>query len=96
MFQRALAGFEKELGLEHTSTLSTVNSLALLYKDQGELAQAEAMYQQAIVRKEKVLGPEHRSTLSIVHNIGLLYYRQGKLAEAEKTYLRALKGMRRH
>jgi hypothetical protein len=35
---------ETALGAEHTSTLSTVNNLANLYKTQGKLAEAEQMY----------------------------------------------------
>jgi hypothetical protein len=41
MYERALKGSEKALGAEHTSTLSTVNNLGLLYADQGKLAEAE-------------------------------------------------------
>ena len=47
MYERALAGSEKALGAEHTSTLTTVNNLGNLYRDQGKLAEAEAMYQRA-------------------------------------------------
>lgn len=32
MYQRALAGYEKALGPNHTSTLDTVNNLGVLYK----------------------------------------------------------------
>lgn len=32
-YQRALQGYEKELGSEHTSTLDTVNNLGNLYVD---------------------------------------------------------------
>jgi len=35
MYNRALAGCEKALGAEHTSTLETVNNLGALYFDQG-------------------------------------------------------------
>ena len=45
MYQRALEGYEKALGPEHTSTLITVNNLGLLYADQGKLGEAEKMYQ---------------------------------------------------
>lgn len=48
MYQRALAGYEKALGPEHTSTLRTVNNLGLLYRDQGKRAEAEAMYQRTL------------------------------------------------
>ncbi len=36
MYQRALAGYDKSLGPDHTSTLDTVNNLSLLYSDQGQ------------------------------------------------------------
>jgi Tfp pilus assembly protein PilF len=48
MYQRALHGKEKAWGLEHTSTLDTVNNLAVLYKSQGKLVKAEQMYQRAL------------------------------------------------
>jgi lipopolysaccharide biosynthesis regulator YciM len=43
MLQRVLAGYEKALGRDHTSTLDTVHSLGNLYRDQGKLDQAEQM-----------------------------------------------------
>ena len=45
MYERALAGKEKALGPDHTSTLDTVHNLGNLYKKQGRLVKAEAMYQ---------------------------------------------------
>jgi tetratricopeptide (TPR) repeat protein len=48
MLQRALAGYEKVLGPDHTSTLDTVNNLGLLYGDQGKLDEAEQMYMRAL------------------------------------------------
>ncbi|PVH69292.1 hypothetical protein DL98DRAFT_522282 [Cadophora sp. DSE1049] len=81
MYERALKGYEKALGREHTSTLST-----------GKLAEAEEMNERALKGREKALGREHTSTLSTVNNLGLLYADQGKLAEAEEMYERALKG----
>ncbi|KAH8587304.1 P-loop containing nucleoside triphosphate hydrolase protein [Bisporella sp. PMI_857] len=92
MYERALAGKEKALGAEHTSTLDTVNNLGLLYADQGKLAEAESMYERALAGKEKALGAEHISTLDTVNNLGNLYKSQGKLAEAESMYERALAG----
>jgi tetratricopeptide (TPR) repeat protein len=49
MFMRALAGYEKAPGSNHTSTLFAVNNLGLLYLDQGKLAEAEQMYQRALL-----------------------------------------------
>ncbi|KAI9861251.1 MAG: hypothetical protein M1813_005424 [Trichoglossum hirsutum] len=92
MYERALAGYEKALGPEHTSTLSAVNNLGSLYWDQGRLAEAEAMYERALTGYEKVLGPGHTSTLDMINNLGLLYRGQGRLAEAGAMYERALVG----
>jgi tetratricopeptide (TPR) repeat protein len=92
MYVRALAGDEKALGPDHTSTLNTVHGLGVLYRDQGKLAEAEQMYQRALAGYEKALGPDHTSTLRAVHDLGSLYGDQGKLAEAEQMYQRALAG----
>ena len=73
MYQRALAGTEKALGPDHTSTLYTVNNLGVLYRNQGKLAEAEEMHQRALAGKEKALGPDHTSTLDTVNNLGNLY-----------------------
>jgi tetratricopeptide (TPR) repeat protein len=86
MYQRALAGKEKALGPDHTSTLNTVNNLGLLYSDQGKRKEAEEMYQRALAGCEKALGPDHTSTLDTVSNLGILYSNQGKLKEAEEMY----------
>ncbi|KAF4920291.1 Kinesin light chain, partial [Colletotrichum fructicola] len=92
MYDRALQGYEKALGPDHTSTLNSVHSLGILYSDQGRLKEAEAMYDRALQGYEKALGPDHKSTLNTVNNLGLLYYNQGRLKEAEAMYDRALQG----
>ncbi|KAJ5195474.1 uncharacterized protein N7498_008912 [Penicillium cinerascens] len=83
MYQRALAGKEKALGPDHTSTLNTVNNLGLLYADQGKLKEAEEMYQRALAGLEMALGPDHISTRHVANNLGVLYKDQGKLEETE-------------
>jgi tetratricopeptide (TPR) repeat protein len=92
MYQRALQGKEKAWGLEHTSTLETVNNLGILYKDLGRLNKAETMYQRALQGFEKAWGLEHTSTLNTINNLGNLYKDLGRLDEAETMYQRALQG----
>jgi tetratricopeptide (TPR) repeat protein len=92
MYQRALQGYEKAWGPEHTSTLNTVNDLGNLYKALGRLDEAEKMYQRALDGYEKAWGAEHTSTLATVNNLGNLYVDLGQLDEAEKMYQRALQG----
>ena len=53
MYQRALQGYKKALGRDHTSTLNTVNNLGILYADQGKLDKAKEMYQRALQGQEK-------------------------------------------
>ncbi|PQE09257.1 tpr repeat protein [Rutstroemia sp. NJR-2017a WRK4] len=68
------------------------DNLGALYRDQGKLAEAEALYLRALEGSKKVLGLDHISTLSIANNLGYIYSIQGKLVEAEAIYLRALEG----
>ncbi|GLI79762.1 hypothetical protein PoHVEF18_008103 [Penicillium ochrochloron] len=85
MYQRALAGRANALGADHTTTLDTVNSLGILYQDQGKLDQAEQMYHRAGLGKEKnntdvqmmetrkqVLGLEHSDALDL--SLGAVSY----------------------
>ncbi|OOQ89501.1 hypothetical protein PEBR_07984 [Penicillium brasilianum] len=90
MYQCAVVDYEKDLGLDHTSTLNTVNNIGNLYYDLGKLREAEEMYQRALAGYEKDLGPDHPSTLGAANNLGNLYSDQGKLREAEEMYQRGL------
>jgi hypothetical protein len=60
----------------HTSTLSTVNNLGLLYTYQDKMDEAEKMYLRALQGYEKAWGPDHTSTLDTVNNLGTLYKNQ--------------------
>ena len=92
MYERALVGYEKALGAEHSSTLDTINRLGVLYVDQGRLADAEGLYERALTGRETALGRDHTSTLDIINNIGILYETTGRLVDAERMYERALTG----
>jgi len=48
-----LAGYEKALGLDYTFTLTTVNNLGNLYRNQGKLEEAKSMYQRALASYSK-------------------------------------------
>ncbi|KAI0810082.1 hypothetical protein GGR55DRAFT_689254 [Xylaria sp. FL0064] len=92
MYLRALQGYERAWGPDHTSTLDTVNNLGNLYKFQGKMQDAENMYLRALQGYERAWGPDHTSTLDTVNNLGNLYKFQGKMQDAEDMYLRALGG----
>ncbi|KAJ5335875.1 uncharacterized protein N7506_003897 [Penicillium brevicompactum] len=44
IYQRVLVGYEKALGPDDTSTLSTIGNLGILYRDQEKLKKAKKMY----------------------------------------------------
>jgi tetratricopeptide (TPR) repeat protein len=52
-----LQGKEKAWGPEHRSTLDTVNNLGILYKDLGQLDEAEKMYQRALDGYAQAISP---------------------------------------
>jgi hypothetical protein len=53
MLQRALDGRFFALGVDHTSTLDTINNLEILYRAQGRLDQVEQMYMRVGLGWEK-------------------------------------------
>jgi len=89
---RALQGKEKASGPDHTSTLSTVGNLGLLYKDQGELAEAEATLARVPQGFEEALGRSHPLTLRTVANLNAVYIDQAKLIDAKAMQSTVLSG----
>jgi Tfp pilus assembly protein PilF len=69
---RVLRGYEKAWGAEHTSTLDTVNNLGLVYRKQGKMADAEAMYLRALQGYESSMGADHPRTRVIARNLNAL------------------------
>jgi tetratricopeptide (TPR) repeat protein len=88
--ERALEIREKVLGLEHPHTAKSLNGLALLLWDQGDLAGARPLHERALAIREKVLGPEHPDTAMSLNNLALLLQDQGNLAGAMPLFKRAL------
>lgn len=96
MYTQALKGKEETLGPKHISTLSTVNSLGVLYKSQGKLAEAEVMYTRALQGYEDALGFQIMSSyipaLNTMLVFGDLLSQTGRKDMAKGMYVRALSG----
>ncbi|RAO73452.1 uncharacterized protein BHQ10_009464 [Talaromyces amestolkiae] len=90
--RRVLEGCEKELGVQHLVTLTSVSNLALVLQYQGKYDEAEKLNQRALEGSEKELGVQHPDTVTSVNNLAIVLQYQGKYNEAEKLYQRALKG----
>jgi tetratricopeptide (TPR) repeat protein len=78
------------LGQEHPETLSTINNLAGLYRDQGKYVLAEPLLTNLLEVRRRVLGPEHPDTLISMNNLGLLYVYESRYAEAEPLLTQTL------
>ena len=63
MYQRALQGYEKALGMDNIETyipaLRTLWCRGSLSESQARLVEARIMYSKALVGYEKVVGPDH-------------------------------------
>jgi tetratricopeptide (TPR) repeat protein len=90
--RRALKEREKERGVQHPDTLTSVSNLALVLKDQGKYDEAEKLNRRALEGSEKELGVQHPDTLTSVSNLAMVLQDQGKYDEAEKLNRRALEG----
>ncbi|KAL7270904.1 hypothetical protein RUND412_006376 [Rhizina undulata] len=91
-YGNALAGYEKEFGSDHHSTLTTAHNLASIFDDQRRYNEAFEMYQRVLAGYEKALGSDHPSTLTTVYNMGTVFNSQGRYNEALEMYQRALAG----
>ena len=90
LHERALEINERALGPEHPDTAKSLNNLALLLKDQGELTGARLLYERALEINERALGLEHPETATSLNNLARLLQDQGDLAAAGPLHERAL------
>ncbi len=88
--EKAYEYAKSNLGVKHPSTLTSLNSLGLLYKSQGRYSEVENLYKKALLSRQEVLGDKHPSTIISLSNLGGLYESQGRYTEAETLYEKAL------
>ena len=70
-------------GDKHPDTLSSMNNVAMLLRDQGKLAEAEALFLAAVRVRQATLDDEHPRALSSLNNLVALLRAQSEPAEAE-------------
>jgi tetratricopeptide (TPR) repeat protein len=83
MYQRALQGYEKALGLEnvarHRPALITIWNLGDLFAAQGHLDKAKEMYSRACTGFQALLGPSSNECQLLERDIASLDATQGKM-----------------
>jgi hypothetical protein len=78
----------------HPHTLSAMNNLAILLKEQGKLSEAEPLFRDVLRCERERLGDTHPDTLSSMSSLANLLSDQGKLSEAELLCREVVCGMR--
>jgi tetratricopeptide (TPR) repeat protein len=89
-WRETLEAVEASLGPDHPDTAASLSNLALLLRNQGDLAGARPLYERALAISEKALGPEHPDTATSLNNLAHLLQAQGDLAGARPLFERAL------
>jgi tetratricopeptide (TPR) repeat protein len=90
MSEEILQILEAELGPKNSSFATSLNNLALLYKNIGDYDKALPLSQRALEIREKMLGPQHPDVASTLNNLALLYQDMGAYDKALPLSQRAL------
>jgi tetratricopeptide (TPR) repeat protein len=72
--------------IDDPDNLELLNSLAVLYRNQGQYTKAEPLYVACLEQRRIALGEFFPSTLQSMNNLAALYARKGQYAEAESMF----------
>jgi non-specific serine/threonine protein kinase/serine/threonine-protein kinase len=95
LLQQARQTRQGLFGVDHPSTLNSMNNLAELYREQGRLDEAESLHIETLETRKRVLGDDHLETLESMNNLALMYMNNGRYDEAESFFLEALETQQR-
>ena len=77
MYQQALEGYEKALGLENAvfyiPALNTVYNLGMLFSSRGDVDRARAMYLRALIGYQKVYGQDNQDYQDVQEKLNALH-----------------------
>src|SRR5262245_60098834 len=79
----------EQLGKDHPVLARSLNGLAMLHKDVGDYARAEALFTESLVIREAAFGKTHPAVAQSVNNLGRLYQAMNRYADAEPLLRRA-------
>jgi tetratricopeptide (TPR) repeat protein len=97
-YPSAMADYERSRELfvaaaDPAGLIGVLNSIALVYQEQGDIPQAMSTFEAARARLaelDEASPPRQHLTAVIEHNLGSLYQEQGRLAEAAACYATAI------
>lgn len=85
----------KLLGEKHPRTISTLNNLAILYRNQKQYEQAETIYSQVVSLSFEIFGEFSYQRANYMNNLADFYNSQKKFSLAE-TYLKEALAIQEH
>ena len=88
--RRALQVAEKAGGPDHLDVAMSLNTLAELYRAQGQNELARSLHARALIIRERALGPEHPLVAASLNNLAESYLAQGQEEQAGAFFRRAL------
>jgi len=81
---------KKVLGEDHPYFAISLNNMAHLYNDFGEVEKAESYFIKSMALRKQAFGEISRSYSIALNNLGLLYYEQKKYEEALPCFLKCV------
>ena len=90
-FERAIKDSESDIGARHPSSVWLINSLGLLYDQQGLVELSSETQELALAIQLKHLGPSHLETVWSRNELGRVYRHLGRLSDAEACHREALR-----
>lgn len=90
IWQKLLAGTEKNIGQDHANTSLILNNLGVLMRKQGKYDEAEYLYRKALIVNEKTFGETNLNIAISLNNLAGIKYLQGQYDEAARFARRAL------
>ena len=90
LYERALVILRREHGEVHPSVARTLNNLAILRLEVGDLPQARALHERALASRRKLLAPDHPEIAESLNNLGEALRAGGELKKARAAFTEAL------
>jgi tetratricopeptide (TPR) repeat protein len=75
---------QQNAGEENSSTLASMNALALIYMREAKFAESESLYNTVLEKRRRILGIAHPDTLATSSALAALYLNVGKYGRAEQ------------
>ena len=82
--------YERQIGLTKQYYDDEWANFAVVFRENGDLNNAEQLEVQVMDMRKKLLGAEHPDTLISMENLACTYWKQGKLNEAEQLEVQVM------